>query len=61
MCLARLKIRLQTSNKDGKAHFQNNINHKDHIQPVLTLTLHLSDNRQSSLNFASLEISRITV
>ena len=36
MCLARLNRRSQTSHKDGKAHFENNIGHKDHIQLFLT-------------------------
>ena len=36
MCLAGLDRRSQTSHKDGKAHFENNISHKDHIQLFLT-------------------------
>ena len=36
MCLARLNRRSQKSHKDGKAHFENNICHKNHIQLFLT-------------------------
>ena len=38
------------SHKDRKAHFQNDINHKDHVQLLLILTLHLPDNWQSRLH-----------
>ena len=36
MCLTRLNRPLQTSHKDGKGHFENNMSHKDHIQLLLT-------------------------
>ena len=47
------------SHKDGKAHFQNDVNYKDHVQLLLTLALHLPNNRQSRLYFANLATPRI--
>ena len=43
MCLTRLNGPLQTSHKDGKAHFENNISHKDRIQLLLTCLDNLFD------------------
>ena len=43
MCLTRLNGPLQTSHRDGKAHFENNMSHKDHIQMLLTCLDNLFD------------------
>ena len=34
MCFASLNRPSQTSHKDGKAHFENNISHKDHCSSL---------------------------
>ena len=58
--MIQLKFRIQHSkplpesfiirHKDWKAHFQNDINHKDQVQLLLTLVLRLTNNRKSRLH-----------
>ena len=64
MCLAGLDRRSQTSHKDGNAHFENNISHKDHIQLFLTcldtlfhVVFHLFLNHLTNIHCFTINVS----